>query len=207
MNKAPSSSCPGKSRKRIARAASHGSGAGGQGFFDQRLNLSAETRLGPRKQSKAFYCGASDDIGRIVVERYQQAGGAQTMASRLRNTSDDQTQMRPGSPVLTCFLWADLAEKTEQAFGVRRQEVGLPFGDAASSVGGVMAQDRIASEECTQERFEQLGAGEDLVGGPARVRESPGSAIELQRVVAGGNVAGHRGSLGRSIMAQLTISS
>ena len=118
----------------------HGEGAGGQRFFEQRLDLGAQAGLAVGEQAESFDRGAADDIGWIVIERHEQAGGAQALGARVRDAGDDESEMGAGAPVVVSLFRGAFAEETEQPFGVRGEQLGLLFGDAAGSVGGVMAE-------------------------------------------------------------------
>jgi hypothetical protein len=59
--------------------------------------------------------------------------------------------MGTGSPVLSCFLWADFAEKSKQLLTVRRKKFRLFLSDAAGSIGSMMPKNGIGSEQCAPE--------------------------------------------------------
>ena len=62
------------------------------------------------------------------------------LCARVRDAGNDESEVGTGAPVVACLFRPDLAEESEQAFGVGREKVRLLFGDAAGGVGGVMAE-------------------------------------------------------------------
>jgi hypothetical protein len=154
---------------RIAGAAPHGDGAANQRFFDQRLDLRTEARLTPCQQSQTLHGPTAHDIRWIIVERHQQPCCAQPVKAGSRNSGDHQSEMGTGSPVLSCFFWAE----SKQPLTVRREKFRLFPSDAAGSIGSMMPKNGIGSEQCAYQRFQQVGIGENFRGCPARVRQSP----------------------------------
>jgi len=114
----------------------HSERAGRQGLFEEGFDLSTQTGFAIGEKSETFDRGAADDVGWIVVERPEQAGGAHSVGARLRDAGDDQSQMGARSPIVIRAF----AEEAEQAIGLRSEQLGLFLRDATGCVGGVVAQ-------------------------------------------------------------------
>lgn len=123
----------------VAGTALHGEGAGGERFLEQRVDLGAEAGFAVGEQAESFNRGAANDVGWIVVERHEQAGGAQSLRARARDAGDDESKVGAGAPVVTCLFRPDLAEESKQAVGVWGEEFGLLFSDTAGGVCSVVA--------------------------------------------------------------------
>ena len=102
----------------IAGAALHGEGAGGQRFFEQRLDLGAQAGLAVGEQAESFDCGTADDVGWIVIKRHEEAGSAQALGARVRDAGNDESEVGAGAPVVACLFRSDLAEESEQSVSV-----------------------------------------------------------------------------------------
>ena len=126
--------------EKMSGATLHGVGAGGQRFFEQRLELGAKAGLAAGEKAESFDRGAADDVGWIVVKRREETGGAQALCAGESDTCDDESQVSTGAPVVACLFRPDLAEESEQAFGVGSKKARLLFRDTAGGVCGVVAE-------------------------------------------------------------------
>ena len=130
----------GETRESIAGTALHGERTDGKSFFDQRLNLWTEARLAKSEQAESFDRRAADDVRRVVIKRHEQSSGTDALSARFCDVGDDEPEVSAGAPVITCLSRPDFAEETEQTLGMGSEQLGLLLGDAACSVGGVVAQ-------------------------------------------------------------------
>jgi hypothetical protein len=87
-------------RERMLGAVLHGESAGCQGFFEEGFDLGAQAGFAMGEKAETFDSRAADDIGRVVVERPEQAGGAYPVRMRLCNAGNHQSQMGAHSPIV-----------------------------------------------------------------------------------------------------------
>lgn len=176
----------------------HRKRSGGERFFGKRLELQPKTRLALCENPQSFNGGGADNIRGIVVERHQQTGCARPLGAGVSDAGGYQSEVRAGSPVVA----AALAEESDHNFGVRLEQRGLLFGDAARRVGCALAKPAVSAEQRLQQRPNEARLLENLRCRALCTLQSPGAFGEMQ-IVLESSRGGHQRSIDRALQSHL----